>query len=162
MNPSPIADTFGDAERFGFLPIPNPVPPMIEQAFRYRGRGQYVTLGFGVHGGVMTDMVKDAQEPVPADLYRKILLHRVMKPHTDAFQIDLDPPAWLKSMPISEFDQRREEFAIWSNKSRCLLLDRVRRRFLVGSVSGVRDWLLMRGALYRGWRVRTAPGGAVS
>jgi hypothetical protein len=127
---------------------------MIEQAFHYRGCGQYVTLGFGVHGGVMTDMVKDAEEPVPADLYRKMLSHRVMKPHTDAFQIDLDPPAWLKSMQISEFDQRREEFAIWSNKSRCLLLDRERRRFLVGSVSGVRNWLLLRGALYRGRRVR--------
>jgi hypothetical protein len=154
MNPSPIADTFGDAEKFGFLPVPIAVPPMIEQAFHYRGRGQYVTLGFGVHGGVMTDMVKDAEEPEPADLYRKMLLHRVIKPHTDAFQIDLDPPGWLQSMQISEFDQRRDEFAIWSNKSRCLLLDREIRRFLVGSVTGVRDWLLLRGALYRGRRVR--------
>jgi hypothetical protein len=155
MSPSQISGTFGDAEKFGFLPVPIPVPPMIEQAFHYRGCGQYVTLGFGVHGGVMTDMVKDAEEPVPANLYRKMLLHRVMKPHTDAFQIDLDPPAWLKSMQISEFDQHRDEFAIWSNKSRCLLLDRERRRFLVDSVSGVRNWLLMCGALYRGRRLRT-------
>jgi hypothetical protein len=29
---------------------------MIEEAFAYRGRSQYVELGFGVHGGVMGDL----------------------------------------------------------------------------------------------------------
>jgi hypothetical protein len=63
-----------------------------------------VTLDFGVHGGVLGDFVGDAVEPVPADLYRKLLLHPIMKPYTDAVQIDMDPPEWLNRMGISEFE----------------------------------------------------------
>ena len=113
-----------------------------------------MTLGFGMLGGVMGDFVGDAVEPVPADLYRSLLLHPIIKPYTDAFQIDADPPSWLNRMEISEFESRNEDFETWSNKSRCLLLDRERRQFFVGSVSKIRTWLILRGLLYSGRKVR--------
>jgi hypothetical protein len=65
MNESQFLNMFRDAESYGFLPVPVPVPPMIEEAFGYRGRRQYITLGFGVHGGVMADLVGDAKVPFP-------------------------------------------------------------------------------------------------
>ena len=74
MNESQFLEMFGDAESYGFLSVPIPVPPMIEEAFGYRGRSQYVALGFGVHGGVMGDLVGDAERPFPADLYRRIFI----------------------------------------------------------------------------------------
>ena len=160
MNESQFLNMFRDAESYGFLSVPILVPPMIEEAFGYRGRRQYVVLGFGVHGGVMGDLVGDAGEPVPADLYRKFLLHPAIKPHTNAFRIEIDPPAWLKSMDIGEFESRKEDFESWSKQSRCLLLDRERRQFSVGSVHEVRSWLILRGALCKGGQVpnRRIPG----
>jgi hypothetical protein len=59
-----------------------------------------------------------------------------MKVHTDAFRIDTDSPAWLRPMALLEFEQQREDSEIWSNWSRCLLLDRQRQaaccRFVLG------------------------------
>jgi hypothetical protein len=157
MNESQFLNMFRDAESYGFLPVPVPVPPMIEEAFGYRGRSQYVELGFGVHGGVLGDLVGDAERPFPADLYRKFLLHFAIKPYTNAFRIDIDPPAWLKSMDIGEFESRKEDFENWSKQSRCLLLDRERRQFSVRSVHEVRSWLILRGALYKGGQVPNRP-----
>ena len=157
MNESQFLNMFRDTESYGFLPVPIPVPPMIEEAFGYRGRSQYVELGFGVHGGVMGDLVGDAEEHFPADLYRKFLLHSAIKPYTNAFRIEIDPQAWLKSMDIDEFESRKQDFESWSKQSRCLLLDRERRQFSVGSVHEVRSWLILRGALYKGRQVGNRP-----
>jgi len=62
MNESQFLNMFRDAEAYGFLSVRILVPPMIEEAFGYRGRRQYVTLGFGVHGGVMGDLVGDLKQ----------------------------------------------------------------------------------------------------
>jgi hypothetical protein len=62
MNESLFVNIFCDAESYGFLSVPIRVPPMIEEAFRYRGRSRYVALGFGVHGGVMGDLVGDLKQ----------------------------------------------------------------------------------------------------
>ena len=62
MNESQFLNMFRDAESYGFLSVPIPVPPMIEEAFGYRSRSQYVELGFGVHGGVMGDLVGDLKQ----------------------------------------------------------------------------------------------------
>ena len=105
----------------------------------------------------MAYLVGDAKVPFPADLYRKFLLHPAIKPHTNAFRIEIDPPAWLKSMDIDEFESRKQDFESWSKQSRCLLLDRERRQFSVGSVHEVRSWLILRGALYKGRLVRNRP-----
>jgi hypothetical protein len=65
MNESLFVNIFRDAESYGFLSVPILVPPMIEEAFGYHGRSQYVALGFGVHGGVMGDLVGNAERPFP-------------------------------------------------------------------------------------------------
>jgi hypothetical protein len=137
------------AGAFGFLTVPLPVPPTIEEAFRYRRREQYVSLGFGVNGGVMNDFVGDAVRPRSPNLYKSVLLHPAVKPYTDAFQIETAPPNWLEGMSIEEFDSRQEQFQTWSETSRCLLLDRKVRQFFVGTVAEIRTWLTLRSALYR-------------
>src|ERR1051325_11390882 len=104
MDAERISDSFSD---HGFLPVPIPVPPTLEKAFRYHGRGRFVALAYGVHGGVMGDLVGDAAEPVPVDPYREFLLCPPVKPHTEAFKIDVDPPAWLENLLISESESRR-------------------------------------------------------
>jgi hypothetical protein len=140
--------SFSDAKEHGFLPVTIPVPPMIERAFGYRGRRRFVALAYGVRGGVMGDLVGDATEPVPADLYKQLLLHPAVKPHTLAFKIEVTPPAWLENLSISETESRKEGLDAWVNQSRCLLLDRERRQFFVDTVSEVRGWLMLREALY--------------
>jgi hypothetical protein len=112
MNESQFLNMFRDDESYGFLSVPILVPPMIEEAFGYRGQSRYVDLGFGVHGGIMGDLVGDAEKPFPADLYRRFLLHPAIKPHTNAFGIEIEPPAWLNSMDISEFESRTEDLRI--------------------------------------------------
>jgi hypothetical protein len=64
---------------------------MLEEAFGYCGRRRFVALAYGVEGGVMGDLVADAAKTVPADLYGQLLLHPAMKPHSDAFHIEVDP-----------------------------------------------------------------------
>jgi hypothetical protein len=95
----------------------------------------------------MNDLVGDALRPRSKDLYRSFLLHPAIKPFTDAFQIETAPPSWLDGMSIEEFDLRQEEIENWWNTSRCLLLDRRDRRFFVDTVSEIRRWLILRGAL---------------
>lgn len=135
---------FASAESVEFLKVPLPVPPMIEQAFGYCGHEQYVSLGFGVQGGVMSDFVGEAVLPQTEDLYRSYLLHPAVKSYTDAFQIEVDPPAWVIRARIEEFDAENEQFESWAETSRCLLLDRKARQFLVGTIGGVRTWLILR------------------
>jgi hypothetical protein len=60
MTLSRFSRSFRDAEAHGFLPVPMPVPPMLEEAFGYRGRRRFVALAYGVEGGVMGDVVTDA------------------------------------------------------------------------------------------------------
>ena len=145
-----ISRSFGDAEGHGFLAVRRSrFPPMIEKAFGYQGRRRFVALAYGVRGGVMGDLVTDAVEPLPADLYRQMLLHPTMKPYTDAFQIEFDLPQWLKNLSISESESRTEELESWMKRSRCLLLDRERRQFFVDTVSEVQGWLILREASTR-------------
>ena len=118
MTLSRLSRSFRDAEAHGFLPVPMPVPPMLEEAFGYRGRRRFVALAYGVEGGVMGDVVTDAAKTVPADLYRQLLIHPAMKPHTDAFHIEVDPPAWLLGLPISESELREDDLGNWLNSSR--------------------------------------------
>jgi len=150
MDAQPLSRNFRDAEGYGFLPVPVPVPPMIEKAFGYQGGRRFVALAYGVHGGVMGDLVGDATEPVPKDLYRQFLLHPAIKPFTDAFKIEVDPPEWLDGLSISGSESRMEDLDHWLHQSRCLLLDRERRRFFVDTVSELRGWLMLREALYPG------------
>lgn len=138
---------FRSAEAYDFLPVPIPVPPMIEGAFRYRGHSQYVNLGFGVKGGTMGDMIGDAVLPEPTDLYRQFLLHPVVKPYSLAFQIETEPPEWLCKMEIGDVEACHERLESWWKRSRCLLLDRQSRHFFVSTVSEVRNWLMLRGGL---------------
>jgi hypothetical protein len=140
-------ESFRNAEAYDFLPVPIPVPPMIENAFRYRGQSRYVDLGFGVKGGTMSDMIGDAVLPKPTDLYRQFLFHPAVKPYTDAFQIETDPPAWLSTMQIDDVEVSRERLESWWKRSRCLLLDRESRRFFVSTVSEARNWLMIRSGL---------------
>jgi hypothetical protein len=148
---------FKSAESYDFLPVPIPVPPMIERAFRYRGESQYVSLGFGARGGLMDDMVSDGVPPEPRDLYRQFLLHPAIIPCTDAFQIETDPPAWLVEMEITDFESNKAHFESWCATSRCLLLDRKQRQFFVSTVSDVRNWLLLRGALFENDTASSSP-----
>jgi hypothetical protein len=150
MDAERISRSFSDAAGHGFLPVAIPVPPTIEKAFGYRGCRRFVALAHGVRGGVMGDPVGDATEPVPADLYRQFLLHAAVKPHTDAFKIEVDAPEWLDGLSISESESRKEQLDAWLNQSRCLLLDRECRQFFVDTVSEVRGWLMLREALYTG------------
>jgi hypothetical protein len=143
-----------------------PVPPTLEEAFGYREGRRFVALAYGVEGGVMGDVVTDAAKTVPADLYRQLLLHPAMKPHSDAFHIEVDPPAWLDGLPISESELREDDLENWLNSSRCLLLDRERRQFFVDTVSEVRGWLMLREAFTqeqpkRGRLQGRSPGSAV-
>lgn len=148
MDSRRVAERLKSAEAYDFLPIPIPVPPTIELAFKYRGRSQYVDLGFGVKGGVMGDMIRDSVPPEPRDLYRRFLLHPSVKPYTDAFRIETDPPEWLIDMNIADFEEYETKLDSWWNQSRCLLLDRQSRRFFVSTVAEVRNWLMFRGALF--------------
>jgi hypothetical protein len=93
MDSRRLAERFKSAEAYGFLPVPVPVPPTIESAFRYRGTSQYVCLGFGARGGTMGDMIGDSVPAEPADLYQRFLFHPSVKPCTDAFQIETVPPS---------------------------------------------------------------------
>lgn len=147
MRSLPIPEAFRSAQSAGFLKVPLPVPPMIEQAFRYRGEERYVALGFGIHGGVMNDSVGDAIRPKSRDLYRSFLLHPAIKPYADAFQIEMEPPSWLEGMEIEELGSHQEQIESWWNTSRCLLLDRKERLFFVGTVSKIGNWLILRGTL---------------
>src|SRR5688572_1680192 len=109
------------------LRVPLPVPPMIEQAFGYDRNEQYVSLNFGVRGGVMRDLVVEGAPPETEDLYRSFLLHPAIKPYTDAFRIESDPPEFAKWTPMKS-DADIEQFEAWSETSRCLLLDRKERQ----------------------------------
>jgi hypothetical protein len=142
-----FAERYKSAESHDFLPVPIPVPPMIERAFKYRGESRYARLGVGAEGGVMDDIFCDGLRPKPHDLYRQFLLHPAIKPCTDAFQIETDPPAWLVEMEIGELESNRSQFESWCATSRCLLLDRKQRQFFVSTVGNVSNWLLLRGAL---------------
>jgi hypothetical protein len=146
MEYADIPQSFESAESVGFLKVPLPVPPMIEAAFRYRGHERYVSLGFGIHGGVMSDFVGESVRPRSRYLYRSFLSHPAIKPYTDAFQIETDPPTWLEGMSIDECDRRQEEFETWSEARRCLLLDRECRQFFVGTIAEIRQWLILRPA----------------
>ena len=150
-----------NAESYRFLKVPLPVPPMIEDAFRYRGDEQYVSLGFGVHGGRMSDFVGDGLAPRSPHLYRSFLLHPAIKSYTEAFKIEAAPPDWLEAMSIDETDLRLEPFEAWSETARCLLLDRKFRQFFVGTVSRVRTWLILRPIL-NPCRKRCSPTPAVN
>src|SRR5262245_22119403 len=138
MNP------FENAESHRFQKVPIPVPPMIEDAFRYRKNEQYVSLGFGTHGGQMSDFVGDSRAPRSADLYRSFLLHPAIKPYTDAFKIETTAPDWLKGLKMSGASSCIEQAEVWSETARCLLLDRKARQFFVGTVAKVRKWLIIR------------------
>ena len=108
MEYADIPQSFDDAESFGFLAVPIPFPPMIEDAFRYCGRERYVTLGFGVRGGVMSDFVgDDSRRPRSRYVYRSFLTHPAMKPYTKAFQIETDPPSWLEGLKIDDCEDAR-------------------------------------------------------
>lgn len=135
------------------LRVPLPVPPMIEQAFGYDGDEQYVSLSFGVRGGVMRDLVGEGTPPETEDLYRSFLLHPAIKPHTDAFRIESDPPDFAKWAPMKS-DADIEQFEAWSETSRCLLLDRKARQFSVGTVAGIGTWLIFRPFLFPKSRIR--------
>jgi hypothetical protein len=106
----------------------------------------------------MGDMIRDAVPPEPHDLYRQFLLHPSIKPYTDAFQIETDPPEWLVEMEIAEFESYKAQVESWWHRSRCLLLDRKTRRLFVSTISNFRNWLLLRGALIANgnaqWRLR--------
>jgi hypothetical protein len=128
-------------EAYGFLKIPMPVPPMIESAFRYYGNRQYVSLGFGAHGGWMADFSRDSLGPRSSSLATDFLLHPNVRPYTEAFQIEARPPAWLAN---AEVMQHRNSLANWASTARCLLLDRTARQFFVGVVNPVRTWLILR------------------
>jgi hypothetical protein len=132
---------------------------MIEDAFRYRRHERYVSLGFGVHGGVMSDFIHDSVRPISRDLYGSFLLHPAMKPYTDAFRIETEPPKWLVNLSIDEVDAHQEEFETWSGTSRCLLLDRAGRQFFVDTVARVREWLLVRVPLLPRRERATRPAG---
>jgi len=98
----------------------------------------------------MGHLVGDSIQPVASDLYRQFLLHPTIKPHTDAFKIEVEPPEWLIGPSISESESRMDDLESWMKRSRCLLLDRERRQFFVDTVSEVRGWLMLREALYSG------------
>ena len=144
MEYADIPQSFESAESVGFLKVPLPVPPMIEAAFRYRGHERYVSLGFGIHGGVMSDFVGESVRPRSRFLYRSFLSHPAIKPYTDAFQLETDPPVWLEGLKIDECDGREEQLETWSEASRCLLLERESRQFFVGTVAEIRQWLILR------------------
>ena len=147
MEYADIPQSFESAESVGFLEVPIPVPPMIEDAFRYHGHERYVSLGFGVHGGVISDFVGESHRPRSRHLYRSFLTHPAVKSYTDAFQIETDPPSWLEGLKIEDCEGREEEFETWSETSRCLLLDREGRQFFVGTIAEIRQWLILRPTL---------------
>jgi hypothetical protein len=125
------------------LKVPLPVPPMIEEAFGYRRNERYVSLSFGVRGGVMKDFAKEGVPLETQDLYRSYLLHHAVKPYVDAFGIESDPPEFYKFATMGS-DADIERFETWSETSRCLLLDRKARQFSVGTVAGIGTWLIFR------------------
>lgn len=143
MNCHGRPEPFPSSESFEFLKVPLPVPPMIEQAFGFFGHEQYVSLGFGAQGGVMSDFVGEEAPPATEDLYRSFLLHPAIKPYTEAFRIESDPPEFAKWAPMKS-DADIEQFEAWSETSRCLLLDRKARQFSVGTVAGIGTWLIFR------------------
>jgi hypothetical protein len=106
---------------------------------------------------VLEDLVEDAVAPVPTGLYRQVLLHPAIKPYTDAFKIEVDPPEWLNRLSSSGMESRKEDLNAWVNQSRCLLLDRECRQFFVDTVSEVRGWLLLREGLYTGRKTYGRP-----
>jgi len=61
-------------------------------------------------------------------------------------------------MEIAEFESYEAQVESWWHRSRCLLLDRKTRRFFVSTISEVRNWLLLQGALFANgnaqWRLR--------
>jgi len=146
-------EPFAGGDSFDVLKVPVPVPPMIEEAFGYRGDEQYVSLSFGVRGRVMKDFVDDGEPPETENLYRSFLLHPIVRPYTDAFGIECDPPELAKLEPI-ESDADIERFESWSETSRCFLLDRKARQFSVGTVAGIGTWLILRPILFPESRVR--------
>ena len=154
-----MMDLFGRAEDRGFLhPIPLPVPPMIENAFRYRGDRPYVSLGFGVHGGGMSDYHRDGPRPRTRGLLTAYLQHPAVRPYTEAFRINSVGPDWLEELSPDEVLQQFPRFEQWAADARGLLLDRVARQFYVGPVMQTRTWMILRSALgYSG--PRCANGG---
>lgn len=144
-----MSDLFGGpAEDRGFLhPIPLAVPPMIEAAFRYRGNRQYVSLGFGVHGGGMNDFHRDGPRPRTRGLLTGYLGHPAVKPYTDAFRINSDGPEWMADLSPEEVVRQFPRFEAWATDARCLLLDRMARQFYVGPVMKIRTWMILRSAL---------------
>jgi hypothetical protein len=142
-----IPQSFETAESFGFLPVPIPVPPMIEDAFKYDRHNRYVSLGFGVRGGVMSDFVGDSCQPRSRNLYRSFLTHPAIRSCTDAFHLETEPPRWLEGLQIEDCEGHEEQFETWSQTSRCLLLDRDVRQFFVGTIAEIRQWLILRPVL---------------
>ena len=96
----------------------------------------------------MSDMIGDSVLPQPTDLYRQFLRHPAVKPYTDAFQIETDPPEWLSTMQIADVEVCHERLESWWKQSRCLLLDRESRRFFVSTVFEVRNWLMLRSGVF--------------
>ena len=154
MNRRGRPEPFAGGNSFDVLRVPLPVPPMIEQVFGYRGDEQYVSLGFGVRGGVMSDFVGEGALPQTEDLYRSYLLHAAVKPYTDAFRIETDPPECVKHVLVEESDADIEQFESWSETSRCLLLDRKARQFSVGTVAGIGVWLIFKPFLFPNSRMK--------
>lgn len=145
-------------ESHDFLKVPMAVPPMIEHAFSYHGDERYVSMGFGAHGGEMSDFVVESPAPDTPDLYRSFLLHRAIRPYTQAFRIEAVPPDWLEAIRVEKTDLDLENFQAWSETARCLLLDRESRQFFVGTVVRVRTWMILRPILFRTRKRCNTPG----
>ena len=150
MDAESISRSFGDAEGHGFMPVPLPVRTNARRKhLDMKGGGDSsswrmasAAVSWGPCRGFNTASSQRPLSTVPA--------HPAIRPHTEAFQIEVEPPEWLISaLSISESESRRT-MKSWMKRSRCLFLDRERRQFFVDTVSEVRGWLLLREALYSG------------
>jgi hypothetical protein len=127
---------------------------MIEDAFRYRGSERFVGLGFGVNGGTMSGGSGETTRPPKSPtLFRDFLRHPVIRPHTEAFQLETDEPTWIQALKEevnkASLLARDEEVKRWFRDTRCLLLDRGERQFYVGTITEVRSWLILRSAVFK-------------
>ena len=66
----------------------------------------------------MSDFVGESVRPRSRFLYRSFLSHSAIKPYTDAFQLETDPPTWLEGLSIDGCDRWQEEFETWSEARR--------------------------------------------